>query len=210
MHAGNCGYCRTRSPQCRGIALPLDIMARRWLAVMISVCSLIVTSQCAAQPASNLSVQPLGDQEAASLHLRVHGCVAPVSRISDAKKIGTIANASWVMLGTSRGPIEMPVLFRDKNDGHAEVRFSTSYDEIGGSLRGVLVQRSVGSACISPSGCMDFTAHLRIELIPTHGPARTLFDDLVKVTDHCASDSATRVFRTVTWWERLFRSTAGH
>jgi hypothetical protein len=157
-----------------------------------------------------MTLQPLGDASAADFYRRVPGCRATVVDASDRRPIAAVAKAQWVMFVTSRGLLEAPVVFQDRGDKVAELRFSVTDDKLGGSLRGTLSQAGAGMRCSISDGCMELPARLTLTFIAGQSLAQTVYDGSVTVVDQCATSASQRVFMTVAWWERVLRLISGH
>jgi len=114
------------------------------------------------------------------------------------------------MLRTSRGVLELPVVFRDRGDKAPELRFSVTDAALGGSVRGTLSQAGEGRRCPLSAGCMEIPAQLTVTLRAGSSGAQTVFDGAVTVVDQCATDDSKRVFLTVSWWDRVLRLISGH
>lgn len=162
------------------------------------------------QSATDLSLLPLKDADAADLLRRLPGCGAMVVDVADARRLAVLAQARWIMLRTSRGVLEVPVVFRDRGDKGPEIRFSFTDAALGGSMRGTLAETGPAQRCSMSSGCMEIPSHLRLTFASSASEARPVFDGAVIVVDDCATDARQRVFMTVSWWERLLRLISGH
>ena len=182
-------------------------LGKRGLILLVEACSLVITVPLPAQAADSFTVRGLDDSQIADFHARTKGCAATLLRQADRERIGVIANASWVLLGTGESVVEAPVLSRDGHKGAPEVRFSTSLAEPGTRLNGVLGQRGASRACPTAPGCMESDADLSIVIVNQDTP-QVLFSQRVYVVDPCAGNA--RVFKTTSWGELLLRALSGH
>lgn len=186
------------------------VRSRRFAATSVVVIAVAGASPSSGQPVVGLTLQPLGDADSADLYTRVPGCRAAVVDAAVARPLAVVAQAAWVMLRTSRGVLELPVVFRDRGDKAPELRFSVTDAALGGSMRGTLSQAGEGRRCPRSAGCMEIPAQLTVTLRAGSPEAQTIFDGAVTVVDHCATDASKRVFMTVSWWERVLRLISGH
>lgn len=176
----------------------------------LSFLATVVLATVCAHAIPGLTLQTLSGGDTADFFERVAGCRATVVGSSDAKQLAAVAQSKWIMLRTSRGVLELPVLFRDRGDKTPEVRFSITDPSIGGSLRGSLSQTGSGRRCSMSEGCMQIPARLTLNHLAGASGTNLIFDGMVTVIDHCATDERMRVFMTVSWWERVWRLISGH
>ena len=181
------------------------IVLERLAATMVVVLAATWMPHSYGQASASVTLQPLSDTNAADLYRRVPGCRAVIVESATAQTIAVVAQVAWAMVQTSRGALEAPVVFRDRGDKGPELRFSVTDAALGGSLSGTVSQSAAGRHCSFSSGCMEIPARLTLTLLGSQSDARPVFDSAVTVVDYCATDPHRRVFKTVSWWERILR-----
>jgi hypothetical protein len=153
------------------------------------------------------SLEPLPPAQSASMFRRVPGCDALVH--DAATVVAAIASGTWVTYRVAGRPLEAPVVFRDAGEDAPEVRFSVTGE--GDTQRGVLRALGAGARCAEgPEACRVLPARLTLHETRRDGTTSTVHDGEVTVTDPCAGDRKTRLFRTTAWWEKLLRMSGSH